>query len=204
MNPDNLAKLEGRVVRAAEAALADHKYVTAIDVLAGIGWLPQSGLDLWRQGRTPSLEAEIQAGLAKISAAMRLFRQWAERSGLKPSETVYVARTRDRRKLRFSVSGDPAIERAYRTHWVSPELSEAKRQRGLGDLVFLSAGDAALTRRAKKASGRSAVVVRFSRARKRYERQGLLVEEAALLRAREESRQTGPRPHSGAGSNRPS
>jgi hypothetical protein len=46
-------------------------------------------------------------------------------------------------------------------------------------LVFLPAGDAALTRRARKASGLSTVVVRFSRARKRYERQGILVEEEA-------------------------
>lgn len=50
-------------------------------------------------------------------------------------------------------------------------------------LVFLPSGDAALTRRAKKASGLSAVVVRWSRARKRYERQGLLVEEQALEQA---------------------
>jgi len=53
----------------------------------------------------------------------------------------------------------------------------------LDHLVFLPAGDAALTRRAKKASGLSAVVVRWSRTRKRYERQGLLVEEAALEQA---------------------
>jgi hypothetical protein len=39
------------------------------------------------------------------------------------------------------------------------------------------------------ASTKSAVVVRFSRARKRYQRQGLLVEEEALLRAQEECRQ---------------
>jgi len=50
-------------------------------------------------------------------------------------------------------------------------------------LVFLPAGDSALTRRAKKASGMAAVVVRFSRARRRYERQGILVEEAALEEA---------------------
>jgi hypothetical protein len=51
---------------------------------------------------------------------------------------------------------------------------------GLGDLEFLAAGDAGLTRRAKALSPRSAVVVRWSRSRKRYERQGLLVEPAAL------------------------
>ncbi len=50
-------------------------------------------------------------------------------------------------------------------------------------LVYLPAGDAALTRRARKASGLSAVVVRFSRGRRRYERQGIMVEEDALVRA---------------------
>jgi hypothetical protein len=31
--------------------------------------------------------------------------------------------------LRFSRSGNPNIEAAYRTHWVSPKLSEKKRER---------------------------------------------------------------------------
>ena len=53
-------------------------------------------------------------------------------------------------------------------------------------LVFLPSGDAALTRRAKRCSGLSAVVVRFSRSRGRYERQGVLVEEAALEQAEAE------------------
>jgi hypothetical protein len=53
-------------------------------------------------------------------------------------------------------------------------------------LVFLAAGGAALTRRAKAASTLSAVVVRFSRARKRYERQGILVEEDALNTAEQQ------------------
>ena len=56
----------------------------------------------------------------------------------------------------------------------------------LDDLVWLSRGNAALTRRAGKYSTLKAVIVRFSRARKRYERQGILVEEDALRRAEEE------------------
>lgn len=56
----------------------------------------------------------------------------------------------------------------------------------LGHLMFLASGDAALTRRAKKHSGLYAVVVQWSRTRKRYERQGLLVEEEALDRAEDE------------------
>ena len=56
----------------------------------------------------------------------------------------------------------------------------------LDHLVFLRSGDAALTRRARRGSGLSAVVVRFSRARRRYERQGILVEDAALEQAEAE------------------
>ncbi|MFI6853633.1 DUF2293 domain-containing protein [Streptomyces sp. NPDC050416] len=53
----------------------------------------------------------------------------------------------------------------------------------LAHLVFLPRGDTALTRRAREESALSAVVVRFNRRRSRYERQGVLVEEAALARA---------------------
>lgn len=56
----------------------------------------------------------------------------------------------------------------------------------LAHLVFLERGDPALTRRATRYSALHAVVVRFSRSRKRYEREGVLVEEAALERAERE------------------
>ena len=56
----------------------------------------------------------------------------------------------------------------------------------LDHLIFLPSGDAALTRRAGKHSTLSAVVLKWSRTRKRYERQGLLVEESALQRAEQE------------------
>jgi hypothetical protein len=56
----------------------------------------------------------------------------------------------------------------------------------LAHLVFLPSGDPALTRRARKHSRLSAVLVRFSRARKRYERQGVLVEESAIEQAEAE------------------
>jgi len=56
----------------------------------------------------------------------------------------------------------------------------------LDHLTFLPTGDAALTRRARKHSVLSTVVLKFSRARRRYERQGLLVEESALQKAETE------------------
>ena len=233
--PKGSQALSKRVVQAAEAALADHSYVTAIDVLCGMGLLAGSHVDLWRQGRIDFLEQVIQGNLHKISSSMAMFRQWAQQKGLKASETRYVRRTRTGIvDLRFSKSGDPEIEKNYRTHFISPGLSERKREQlqdklnrppqtvvfqvlrdsqcsecgaeieqdsflvmdaqqplclpcaGLGDLEFLPAGDTALTRRASKHSGRVAVVVRFSRSRKRYERQGILVAPAALEKAEQE------------------
>ncbi len=56
----------------------------------------------------------------------------------------------------------------------------------LDHLAYLPSGDAALTRRAKKHSELWAVVLKWSHARKRYERQGLLVEEEALEKAEAE------------------
>jgi hypothetical protein len=56
----------------------------------------------------------------------------------------------------------------------------------LDHLVFLPSGDAALTRRSRKHSRLSAVVLKWSRTRKRYERQGLLVEKEALEQAERE------------------
>jgi hypothetical protein len=233
MQPHNRKKLSDRVVRAAEAALAMQKYVSPVDVLIGIGWLDPGALKRWHQGQVDYLERVVQTNLPRISEAMKLFRSWAATKELTPSETHYVARTPSRQTLRFSKSGDPTIEKLYRTHWISGELSEKKRARleerasrapelvviqplndtwkchrcggtgdllimenpgpaclrcaGLDDLEFLSAGDALLTRRAKAKSTRYAVVVRFSKSRQRYERQGLLVEPRALTEAQRES-----------------
>lgn len=239
MNPTTDADaLERRVKRAAEHALADHKYVSAIDVLTGMGLLAPSNVEAWRKGRVDSLESVIQGSLEKISRSMSLFRKWALAQGLRPSETDYVRRTRDgTAPLQFSRNGAPDNERDYRTHFVSPDLSERRREQlnqklrsapdivvfwtlrdsacsecgtaieqdgfltmdadqplclacaRLDDLEFLEAGDAAMSRRAKKYSARSAVVVRFSRSRKRYERQGILAEVPAIERAEQECAQ---------------
>jgi hypothetical protein len=56
----------------------------------------------------------------------------------------------------------------------------------LDHLEFLPRGDAAVTRRATKYSKLRAVVVRWSSTRQQYERQGILVEPAAIRRAEED------------------
>jgi hypothetical protein len=57
----------------------------------------------------------------------------------------------------------------------------------LGHLEYLPRGDVAITRRATKYTKLRAVVLEWSRTRKRYERQGVLAEPEAIRRAEEES-----------------
>jgi hypothetical protein len=232
MRRNNRSPLTDRVVSAAEATLAAQGYVRPIDVLVGLRWLDLGAMKRWQQGQLDCLEDAIQTNPSRIAEALTVFRSWATRKGLLASETQYVARMPQRETLRFSRSGDAMIEALYRTHWISPALSEKQRDYlaaqaskppelviiqplndawkchrcggtgdllamekpgptclrcvGLDDLEFLPAGDALLTRRAKAKSKRSAVVVRFSSSRKRYERQGALVEPQALADAQRE------------------
>lgn len=58
---------------------------------------------------------------------------------------------------------------------------------GLSELAVLPVGNAAVTRLAKKYSGRRFVIVKWSDTWKCYERQGLLVEKQALERAQKEA-----------------
>jgi hypothetical protein len=99
--------IEDRVARAAEAALADKRFVTPIDVLIGVGWLQPGPVDRWRQRRVEYLEAVAQVDSGKLSDAMAALLRWTEQHGLQPSETEYVARTRDRRRLRFTPAATP-------------------------------------------------------------------------------------------------
>jgi hypothetical protein len=94
-----------------------------------MGLLAPRQVEAWRTGRIDFLEQAIQGNLKKISLSMATFRQWAHAKGLQPSETNYVRRTRSGKvDLRFSKSGDLAIEKSYRTHYVSPALSKRKQQ----------------------------------------------------------------------------
>lgn len=231
----NRDKIKRRVIQAAEKALHHQLYVSFLDVLMGMGLLQLVHIQDWKKGKIPHLEGIIQSNLSKISFAMKCFREWALEKGLKPSKTVYLAKTRGpKRNLQFSKSGHPTIEAAYQTHYISPLLSEKKQEKlkeklekkpelvafiimkashcsqcnkelskgsllyteekqslclncaGFGDLVFLPRGEGLLTRAAKKYSSTGLVVVKFSRARKRYERQGLLVQEEGLQKAENE------------------
>ena len=65
----NQPELEGRVHRAAEAALARQQYVSAIDVLCGMGLLAPIHVDDWRKGPIDFLERAIQGRCSRFAVA---------------------------------------------------------------------------------------------------------------------------------------
>jgi len=235
MRPDHRPPLAVRVGAAAEAALADHQYVSLLDIFTGLGWLAVSTVEAWKKGRIERIEPEIQVGKEKFVQAIDAYHRWAAANGLKPMEAIYRRASREGPvDLIFTGEGDPEFERLFRTHYISPDLSErqqaklsgrlekapapvvfeiakdsqcsecgAELSRGsflfmdrnqplcmpcanMDGLEFLPSGNTALTRRSTKYSKRSAVVVKFSRSRGRYERQGTLVEPEAIERAEQE------------------
>lgn len=124
-SPNAAGRLLDRVVQAAEEALADHSCVSGIDVLVGMRLLAPAHVNAWRKARIDFLEDAIQGNLHRISSSMAMFREWVRAKGLKPSETRYVRHLRNGIvDLGFTNSGDPMIERNYRTRFVSPALSE--------------------------------------------------------------------------------
>ncbi len=121
----NRAQIEQDVIKAAGEILYRQQYVSPVDMLVSIGLLQLVHVQDWHKGKIPYLEPMIQGGIGKISFAMNCFRIWANKEGLNPSETVYLAQTTGpKTALQFSESGDGQIEKAYRTHYISPALSE--------------------------------------------------------------------------------
>ena len=84
---------------------------------------------------------------------------------------------------------DECKEELGRRAWITLERDKGALCLTCADLdhlIFLPSGDTALTRRSRKHSTLVAVVLKWARARKRYERQGLLVESQALEQAEQE------------------
>ncbi|EUA22440.1 hypothetical protein I552_6931 [Mycobacterium xenopi 3993] len=80
--------VEQRVRRIAEAALGEQRFVSALDVLLGLGWLTPSHVHRWRQGRLESLESALQVNPNKVTAAMAVLRRWAQERGCSPPRPI--------------------------------------------------------------------------------------------------------------------
>ena len=226
--------LFGRVVKAAEAALADHSYVSCIDVLCGMGLLPPGtsirgakdksifssdqfkgiptrSVLLWRcSGGGASRRGSLQRNPLRSTHTERDDRLAVQQEWKSSNREELPHALRFAGALRAQAGAASSQARPSSADGRIPDSAQLpmlRMRRGnrnglltiygsgqplclpcgrLDDLELLPSGDTALTRRATKYSGRVAVVVRFSRSRRRYERQGILVEAAALEKAEQE------------------
>ena len=101
-------------------------FAAPVDVLMDIGVLDKKKYDDWRHGRVPYLEAVCTVNLHKLSEIMKEVRAYAAINGLKPSFTDYRQVGSKDRKLRFSKSGNPVIDKAYATHYVVINVALSK------------------------------------------------------------------------------
>jgi hypothetical protein len=109
-----------KVAKAISQILAKNNYVSPIDVFIELGYLSKENYENWRFGRINYLEKAIECNLSKANRILRILNIHSKNMGLKPSFTGYKKYGKGMKiLLRFSKYGDPNLETAYSTHYVS-------------------------------------------------------------------------------------
>ncbi len=102
--------------------------VSPVEVLLRMQRISKERYEDWRFGRIPYLERAFVGSLGKASRILRIVDLHAHSLGLQPSRSEYRQwgnKGRNRRiALRFSRSGEPRLEAAYSTHY----LTKAQQQ----------------------------------------------------------------------------
>jgi len=110
-----------RIVKATEDLLRERGFVAPIELFVRMELLSPESLEDWRRGRIPHLEEVIRCNLSKASRILRILRMHAHDLDLKPRLTIYKRWTKGPRTLlRFSKTGDRAVEEAYARHFLCP------------------------------------------------------------------------------------
>jgi len=115
----NRRELEKSALEAATRCLEKRNHIALTDVFVEMGKLTAEACQTWRRGEVPYLEQVIDLNLAQITTVCRAIRSSAGRGGLKASWTAYLSSGQTpRHTLRFTKSGDPAMERHWATHYL--------------------------------------------------------------------------------------
>lgn len=115
-----------RVVLSVGRLLASKGFVAPIDLFVSLDLVYLPNITKWRAGSVDYFERIIRCNLSKASQIMRVLKLHALELGLRPSNSVYLVKA-TKRPLKFSKSGNPAIEAAYATHYVGiPAKSEVR------------------------------------------------------------------------------
>jgi hypothetical protein len=125
-------KFYPRIVKAVDAILEHSEDVAPLELFVEMNLLLPEDVETWRLGRVDCLERVIRCNLSAASRILRIFRMHAHDLNLRPSQTVYHRWGKGPKEpLRFSRSGDRAIEDAYSRHFirVRSKRREAQEER---------------------------------------------------------------------------
>ncbi len=102
--------------------LREKGYIAFVDVFMELGYLDRKEYENWRMKRVPYLERVITMNLSKISFVMNTVRKNCRNGNCRERWTGYKSWGKGRKLgLRFSKSGEEAIERTYATHFLKPD-----------------------------------------------------------------------------------
>ena len=117
----NRRDLQKKVNAITGELLREKGHIALVDVFKKLGYLSQGDYEAWRMKRVPFIEKVIGASLSKISFIMKAVIKNSRNGGLRESWTGYKSWGKGKKVLlRFSKSGDEAIEKAYATHFLRP------------------------------------------------------------------------------------
>ncbi|SHG23465.1 hypothetical protein [Ornithinibacillus halophilus] len=112
-------RIEQRIQQEAPVLLEEKGYISPIDLLIKMDKLTAKQVEDWRHNRIPYLEKVISGNLKNLNHVLLTLRTFASRKNLKSSITVYKSwGKKPKKKLRFSKTGNPYMEKLYSTHYV--------------------------------------------------------------------------------------
>ena len=117
-----------KVIAEIDKQIEERGYTAVPDVLIGIGMLSEEKFSEWKKGDLRCLEDVCSADLSKLHSVLKSIKAYAEETGLKPSIVRYSTDGRNQIPLRFTMSGNPVLERLYSTQYLDPWRAQEIRR----------------------------------------------------------------------------
>ena len=117
-----------KVIAEIDRQIEERGYTAVPDVLIGIGMLSEEKFSEWKKGDLRCLEDVCSADLSKLHSVLKSIKAYAEETGLKPSIVRYSTDGRNQIPLRFTMSGNPVLERLYSTQYLDPWRAQEIRR----------------------------------------------------------------------------
>lgn len=126
MNPQ---QLQSKLSKVSTKLMQEKGFIAYVDVFMEMGYLDPKDYENWRMKRVPYLESVITTNLNKINFIMTTLRKSCRNGNCRENWTAYHSWGKGKKvPLRFSKSGEPAIEETYATHFLKPKPVQAREK----------------------------------------------------------------------------